>query len=131
MGINNEEEFATQPTEVKPASEEEFRAWEAGLMRGMGVARTGAVETRRGNNNAWENVYEVVDKEFATPVPTTNVPHAAGCNCLACETTAYHYMTWHKTHRSVPNPRCKICQAEVEFRKQHPELIGKRVGVDG
>jgi len=133
MALNNEDEFVGPSPEAKPASEEEYKAWETGLMRGMsgGIVRTGAVETKRGSNNAWENHYEVIDKEFATPVQAASAPHAAGCVCLACQQTAYHYMTWHKQHRNYPNPSCKVCQSEVEFRKQHPELVGRRVGIEG
>ena len=134
MTIDAKDDFDAVPdSKPAPASEEDYRAWETGLMRGVsgGIKRTGGMETRRGQNNAWENVYTVIDKEFATPVQTATTPHAEGCRCLACQQTAFHYLTWHQTkHKSAKNPNCRICQAEVEFRKQHPEFVGRRVGME-
>jgi hypothetical protein len=123
MPLNNEDEFGT-----RPATEEEFRAWDASNIRGVRSVPGGIRVDSRGNR---VNVYNVVDDEFSVSQSpyAHEVRHDPNCQCPACQAKAWQYMNWHQTrHRHVKDPRCKICQAEMEFRKQHPDLIGKRVG---
>jgi hypothetical protein len=131
MSNNLEDEFG-QTSDPTPASEQDFREWELGLLRGVGARTVGAPVTRVDSRGNRINEVTVVDDEYATPVQRPAAAHAAECACAACQQQAFRYMTWHQSsHRHVPNPQCRICQAQAKFRQEHPELIGKRVGIDG
>lgn len=126
MSLNNEDEFGT-----RPATDQERLAWEAGNIHGIRATFTGVRVDARGNRI---NELTVIDDEFGTPRAAVGqaVQHPAGCTCAACQESNFKYMNWHqKLHRHQPDPACKICQAEQKFRSEHPDMIGKRVGVDG
>lgn len=126
MTLNNEDEFGT-----RPATDQERLAWEAGNIHGIRATQTGFRVDARGNRI---NELTVIDDEFATPraVQGQAVQHPAGCMCTACQEANFKYMNWHqKLHRHQADANCKICQAEQRFRAEHPDMIGKRVGVDG
>jgi hypothetical protein len=124
MSLNNEDEFGT-----RPASEADKAAWDAENIRGLRSTFVGQRVDTRGNRF---NEYVVNDDEYAVKPATTQVQHAAGCVCVACQTKAFNYMNWHqRNHKNVEEPSCAICVAQRKFRAEHPDLIGKRIGVNG
>jgi hypothetical protein len=124
MSLNNEDEFGT-----RPATEEEMREWEVGNIRGVRVKFTGVRVDSRGNRI---NELTVVDDEFAVASKAVQAQRCECGVCLDCQTRAFAYMNRHqKEHRHQLDPRCTICQAQQKFKQEHPELVGKRVGVEG
>lgn len=124
---NLEDEFGT-----RPATQEEFDAWNSQSIRGVRSVPSAVRVDSRGNRI---NEYRVIDDEFEISGPPEgvalqSVAHSKDCTCRVCTEKSFRYMNWHqKAHRHIPDPRCMICIKEQEFKRQHPELVGKRVGM--
>jgi|SRR5579871_5103672 len=103
------DEFNIDET-YKPVPKEQADAFYNSLQRGFRSEFTGMRQDSKGN---MFREFTVKSDDFDTSQSRQQ---------------SERYMLWHQmNHRSAADPQCHICKSQAEFKRLHPELVGKRV----
>jgi hypothetical protein len=99
-----------QTENLRPCTQQELEAWQAGSIRGIKSSFSGNRADSKGN--IFREFTVDGNDEFAT----------------TSEKQQWEYINWHqKNHKVQPVANCKICVSEQQFKQQHADLRGKRV----